>query len=263
MTYRLRQLDRDPGKSVSPIGGRFGGRASEKSGQRDSAVAMDEWSPEAREAAAKARGSKSNFSTRHPEAVSHSEHQAMVQKMNREMSQRKALKAGGKDAQGSSELENEYNEGTDEYRDEAAEAAAESRGRQDDREQVATGPTNEFREPVGIADARTRRFGGRGSDKAGGRDVEFSRETHAKLAKHFEEMAAKSQNYPDAQKRHKELAEHNRRKAEELGRDLAMDPLEKGSGKETISHNISEMVHSGHPQNQAIAAAMHSAGKSR
>jgi hypothetical protein len=47
------------------------------------------------------------------------------------------------------------------------------------------------------------------------------------------------------------------------GRDLAMDPLEKGSSKETISHNISEMVHSGHPQNQAIAAAMHSAGKSR
>jgi len=37
-------------------------------------------------------------------------------------------------------------------------------------------------------------------------------------------------------------------------------PLEKGSSKETISHNISEMVHAGHPQNQAIAAAMRSAG---
>jgi hypothetical protein len=37
-------------------------------------------------------------------------------------------------------------------------------------------------------------------------------------------------------------------------------PLEKGSSQETISHNISEMVHAGHPQNQAVAAAMHSAG---
>jgi hypothetical protein len=39
-------------------------------------------------------------------------------------------------------------------------------------------------------------------------------------------------------------------------------PLEKGSSQEVISRNISEMVHAGHPQNQAIAAAMRSAGKS-
>ena len=43
---------------------------------------------------------------------------------------------------------------------------------------------------------------------------------------------------------------------------LAMDPLQKGSSQETISHNISEMRHHGHPENQAIAAAMRSAGKS-
>jgi hypothetical protein len=38
-------------------------------------------------------------------------------------------------------------------------------------------------------------------------------------------------------------------------------PLKKGKSKKVISENISEMVHSGHPQNQAIAAAMRSAGK--
>ena len=40
-------------------------------------------------------------------------------------------------------------------------------------------------------------------------------------------------------------------------------PLEKGSSKETISHNIAEMAKSGHPQKQAVAAAMHKAGKSK
>lgn len=40
-------------------------------------------------------------------------------------------------------------------------------------------------------------------------------------------------------------------------------PLKKGSSQETISENISEMIRSGHPRKQAIAAAMRSAGKSR
>jgi hypothetical protein len=40
-------------------------------------------------------------------------------------------------------------------------------------------------------------------------------------------------------------------------------PLKKGKSRATISHNISEMVHSGHPRRQAIAAALKKAGKSR
>ena len=40
-------------------------------------------------------------------------------------------------------------------------------------------------------------------------------------------------------------------------------PLKKGRSRATISSNISEMVHSGHPRKQAIAAAMKKAGKSR
>jgi hypothetical protein len=40
-------------------------------------------------------------------------------------------------------------------------------------------------------------------------------------------------------------------------------PLKKGSSKATISANIREMMNAGHPQKQAIAAAMRSAGKSR
>lgn len=36
-------------------------------------------------------------------------------------------------------------------------------------------------------------------------------------------------------------------------------PLHKGKSQETISGNISEMVHAGHPQNQAIAAALQTA----
>ena len=39
-------------------------------------------------------------------------------------------------------------------------------------------------------------------------------------------------------------------------------PLEPGSSKSVISENIAEMVHSGHPQKQAVAAAMNNAGKS-
>ena len=39
-------------------------------------------------------------------------------------------------------------------------------------------------------------------------------------------------------------------------------PLKEGSSPETVSENISEMVHSGHPQKQAIAASLHEAGLS-
>ena len=40
-------------------------------------------------------------------------------------------------------------------------------------------------------------------------------------------------------------------------------PLKEGSSQPTISANIREMMHHGHPQNQAIAASMREAGKSR
>lgn len=40
-------------------------------------------------------------------------------------------------------------------------------------------------------------------------------------------------------------------------------PLAKGSSQKTISKNISEMVHAGHPQDQAIAAALNTARKYR
>jgi len=36
-------------------------------------------------------------------------------------------------------------------------------------------------------------------------------------------------------------------------------PLAHGKSQKTISHNISEMVHAGHPQDQAIAAALNTA----
>ena len=42
-----------------------------------------------------------------------------------------------------------------------------------------------------------------------------------------------------------------------------MSPLKKGSSKKAISSNISELVHSGRPQRQAIAIAMSEAGRSR
>lgn len=39
-------------------------------------------------------------------------------------------------------------------------------------------------------------------------------------------------------------------------------PLKKGKSKATISRNIREMMHSGYPQKQAVAAAMSTARRS-
>lgn len=36
-------------------------------------------------------------------------------------------------------------------------------------------------------------------------------------------------------------------------------PLKKGTSKETVSENISELMHSGHPQSQAVAIALDTA----
>jgi hypothetical protein len=40
-------------------------------------------------------------------------------------------------------------------------------------------------------------------------------------------------------------------------------PLEKGSSREVVGHNIKEMEAHGHPRDQSIAAALKSAGKSK
>lgn len=40
-------------------------------------------------------------------------------------------------------------------------------------------------------------------------------------------------------------------------------PLRKGSSRKTISANIREMVESGHPQRQAVAASLREADKSK
>lgn len=39
-------------------------------------------------------------------------------------------------------------------------------------------------------------------------------------------------------------------------------PLKKGTSKKTISYNIKEMIASGHPKNQAVAASLNEARKS-
>lgn len=40
-------------------------------------------------------------------------------------------------------------------------------------------------------------------------------------------------------------------------------PLKKGKSRKVVSANISELVHAGHPQKQAVAIAMSKAGLSR
>ena len=40
-------------------------------------------------------------------------------------------------------------------------------------------------------------------------------------------------------------------------------PLKKGSSKKVVSENIREMVRAGHPQKQAVAAALHNAHKGK
>lgn len=40
-------------------------------------------------------------------------------------------------------------------------------------------------------------------------------------------------------------------------------PLHKGKSNKVVGENISEMMHSGHPQDQSVAAAMQKAGRSK
>jgi hypothetical protein len=40
-------------------------------------------------------------------------------------------------------------------------------------------------------------------------------------------------------------------------------PLAKGSTRKTVSSNISEMMHAGHPQKQAVAASLRQARQTK
>ena len=40
-------------------------------------------------------------------------------------------------------------------------------------------------------------------------------------------------------------------------------PLKQGKSDAVVSHNVSELVHSGRPQRQAVAIAMRQAGRGR
>jgi hypothetical protein len=40
-------------------------------------------------------------------------------------------------------------------------------------------------------------------------------------------------------------------------------PLKKGKSKKVVSENISELMHSGRPQKQAVAISLKEAGKSK
>lgn len=42
-----------------------------------------------------------------------------------------------------------------------------------------------------------------------------------------------------------------------------MSPLKKGSSNRVVGQNIKEMVKAGHPQKQAVAAALNKAGKGK
>jgi hypothetical protein len=47
------------------------------------------------------------------------------------------------------------------------------------------------------------------------------------------------------------------------GTDGLTMPLKRGSSRETVSQNISEMRHSGYPQKRAVAAALSNARRSK